>query len=216
MHATLPRQKGQTMGGRVGDGDNPFEGLGGDHGRESAALLNTAEVGLWALLATLSMLFAGFTSAYLVRQAGPDWAPINAPPILWFNTALLLSSSVTLEAARTRMRRRRREALKRWLLVTALLGLSFLFGQFLAWRQLAAQGVFLSTNPHSSFFYMLTGIHAVHLLGGIFALLYALNASADGRPGWAPAQPTAINLCATYWHFVDGLWVYLFFLIFVL
>lgn len=214
MHATLSRQRGQMIGGRVGDSDNHFEGFGGDHGRESGVPLNTAQVGLWALLGTLSMLFAGFTSAYLIRREGVDWRPLSTPPILWFNTALLFASSMTLEAARASVRDWRTEAVKRWVLATTLLGLSFLFGQLLAWRQLAAQGVFLSTNPHSSFFYMLTGIHAAHLLGGIFALLYALNRVR--RRGWAPTQPTAINLCATYWHFVDGLWVYLFFLIFVL
>lgn len=214
MQEILTSEKDKSAAGGAGLTDNHFNGFGGDRAGEAALPLNTAQVGLAALLATLSMLFAGFTSAYLVRQAGPDWAPISAPPILWFNTALLLSSSVTLEAARACMRRCRAEALKRWLLATTLLGLSFLIGQLFAWMQLAAQGVYLSTNPHGSFFYMLTGVHAVHLLGGIFALLYALNGAR--RRSWTPAQPAAVNLCATYWHFVDGLWVYLFFLIFVL
>ncbi len=174
--------------------------------------LNTAQVGLWALLATLSMLFAGFTSAYLVRRAGPDWQPVSFPVVLWLNTALLASSSLTLERARASLRRGRMNALKAWLLATMLLGLAFLVGQLFAWQQLAAQGIYVPTSPHSSFFYLLTAVHAVHLLGGLLALAYALGQAWRFR--WTPAQPNALNLCATYWHFVDGIWIYLFFLLF--
>ena len=173
---------------------------------------DTGKLGLWAFLATLSMLFVGFTSAYLVRRTGSDWQPILMPHILWLNTVLLLSSSITLEAARASMRRRRTAVLNGWLLATTLLGMAFLVGQLFAWRQLAAQGIYVPTNPHSSFFYMLTGVHALHLLGGILALLYALGRAWRSR--LASAEPNALNLCATYWHFVDGVWLYLFLLMF--
>lgn len=198
----------------VGFADNDFDGFGGEPGagREATQPFNTAQLGLWALLATLSMLFAGFTSAYLVRRAARDWQPISLPAILWFNTGLLVSSSITLEVARAYMRRWRTEALKGWLLVTTLLGLGFLVGQLFAWKQLAAQGVYVPTSPHSSFFYMLTGVHGVHLLGGILALFFALGRVLRSR--WSPAQPNALNLCATYWHFVDALWLYLLVLMF--
>lgn len=184
----------------------------GEGSREAAMTLNTSQLGLWALLATLSMLFAGFTSAYLVRRAGSDWQPISLPSVLWFNTGLLLSSSITMEIARVSMRRWRTDALKGWLLATTLLGLAFMVGQLVAWRQLAARGVYVPTSPHSSFFYMLTGVHGIHLLGGIGALLYALNRV--WRSDWTPVKTNAFNLCATYWHFVDGLWLYLFLLMF--
>lgn len=199
--------KSRGTGADAEFGGKDFDGFG-----EATLPFATAQLGVWALLATLSMLFAGFTSAYLVRRAATDWQRISLPAILWWNTGLLLSSSVTLEVARTYLRRWRTGALKRWLLATALLGLAFLLGQLFAWRQLAAQGVYVPTSPHSSFFYMLTGVHGVHLLGGILALGYALRRV--WRAGWTPADATALNLCATYWHFVDGLWLYLFVLMF--
>lgn len=149
----------------------------------------TNELTLMAFLSTAVMLFAAFSAAYLIRRTAADWKPLTMPPILWANTAVLLASSVTVELAR-------RSGGRRWLWATSLLGLVFLGGQLLAWRSLAAGGVFLPTHPHSSFFYMLTAVHGVHLLGGIVALLYA---SARGTLG----------LCATYWHFVDGVWLYL-------
>ncbi len=214
MAEETARAKSGTGAVGLGFADNHFNGFGGE-GRgapEAIQPLNTAQLGLWALLATLSMLFAGFTSAYLVRRAGSDWQPISMPPILWFNTGLLLSSSITMELARTSMKRWRLEAFKGWLLMTTLLGLTFLGGQLFAWRQLAAHGVYLPTNPHSSFFYMLTGTHAMHLLGGIGALLYALSRA--WRSFWTPHEATRLDLCATYWHFVDGLWLYLFLLLF--
>lgn len=181
--------------------------------REDRALpLNTAQLGLWALLGTLTMLFAGFTSAYLVRRAGSDWQTIPLPALLWFNTLVLLASSLTLEAARASLRHYRLEALKNWLLATTVLGLTFLAGQLVVWKQLVAGGVYLPTSPHSSFFYMLTGVHGAHVVGGILVLLYALGRAWRAR--WTPAEPTGLNLCATYWHFVDGLWLYLFLLMF--
>lgn len=117
-----------------------------------------------------------------------------------------------MEAARASMRRWRTNALRRWLFATTGLGLVFLLGQLLAWKQLAAQGLYLPTNPHSSFFYMLTALHAVHLVGGLAALLYALSRA--WRPRWTPAEANRLNLSATYWHFVDGVWLYLFILLF--
>ena len=204
---------GSTPAG-VGFADNGFGGFGGEGsgGRDATLPFNTAQLGVWALLATLSMLFGGFTSAYLVRRAGTDWQRISLPSILWFNTALLLSSSITLELGRACMRRWRTNAVRGWLLATTMLGLAFLVGQLFAWQQLAAQGVYVPTSPHSSFFYMLTGVHGVHLLGGVLALFFAL--SRVWRARWSPDEPNAVNLCATYWHFVDGLWLYLFLLMF--
>ncbi len=179
-----------------------FANNGFDH--ETALPWNSAQLGVWALLATLSMLFAGFTSAYLVRRAGLDWQPIPMPPVLWLNTGLLLLSSLTMETARARDKQGRADALRRWLLATTLLGVAFLAGQLFAWRQLVAQGVFVPTSPHSSFFYMLTGVHGLHVLGGLAALVYAL-----GR-AW---RSLALQLCAAYWHFVDLVWLYLFLLL---
>lgn len=174
--------------------------------------ITPAQAGLWAWLATVAMLFAGFTSALLIRRSGSDWQPIPAPPILWLNTTVLLASSLTLEIARLEMRRLRTSAVERWLLLTVALGIAFLAGQLVAWRQLAARGFYLPTGAHSSFAYLLTGVHGAHLAGGVLALLYAVGhvwrkrSTAGGR--------ATVNLCATYWHFVDAVWLYLFVLLF--
>lgn len=207
---TLTKQKVRSSL-RFPDDLNGSGGNGGD-GREGALPSQTAQIGLWALLATISMLFAGFTSAYILRRTGSDWRPIAMPGLLYLNTALLLLSSVTMEAARASAKRRRSSAIRRWLLITTALGVAFLCGQFFAWKHLVAQGVYLPSSPHSSFFYMLTGVHGLHLLGGIIALLYVL------RQAWRSYQPSrwsALTLCATYWHFVDGLWIYLFVMLFL-
>ncbi len=156
-------------------------------------------------LASIAMLFIALTSAYVVRHGlDPDWRAIRMPPVLWANTLILAASSFALESARRAPERAGRFAL------TLALGLTFLGGQFVAWRQLSAAGIFLSTNPHSSFFYLLTGLHAAHLAGGIVALSYL---TARARLGAATQR--AVEATALYWHFMDALWIYLFVLLFV-
>lgn len=162
-------------------------------------------------LAAILMLFAAFTSAYVVRKGlSDDWQATAFPGILWLNSMVLLASSFTLEKAR-----RWRQVPGRfqgWWWATTGLGMIFLMGQVLAWRELAAGGVYLSTNPSSSFFYLLTGTHAVHLLGGVMALLY-LSWRVWQRNSALGA--TALGVTALYWHFMDGLWIYLFFLLLI-
>lgn len=171
---------------------------------------SSLQIGLWAFLGTVTMLFAGFSSAYLVRRSGSDWRAISLPPLLWLNTAVLALSSATLELARYHILRERLSSARFWFLVTTVLGIGFLAGQVEAWRVLAAQGVFLPTSPHSSFFFVLTTVHGAHLLGGIIALLILL--ARLWRPGRQEPM-VAFRLCATYWHFVDGLWFYTFLLL---
>ena len=159
------------------------------------------------------MLFAAFTSAYLVRRTGSDWIQIGVPSLLWVNTGVLFASSLSMEWARRAFRSLRPIAFRRWLLVTFLLGGLFLAGQFLAWRQLAQAGIFLHSNPHSSFFYVLTGVHAVHILAGIAVLLYVL--AQTWRKALIPGESASPGLCATYWHFVGVAWIYLFGVLFL-
>lgn len=180
--------------------------------RERPLALDPAQFGLWVFLATVTMLFAGFTSAILVRRTAPDWQPIPIPGLLWLNTAVLLSSTLTMERLRRLARQGRSDGIRTWLIATTLLGLLFLVGQVGAWRQLVARGLYLSSNPHSSFFYILTGAHGVHLLGGLVALACLLVRFLPDAPTSAPG--TGVSLCATYWHFLDGLWVYLFVVLF--
>src|SRR5688572_15221044 len=151
------------LGGRPPGGpDKPGAG-GSGSGPSGAGLFgDTARVGLLAFLGTVSMLFIGFTSAYILRRASADWRPLDAPWMLWLNSLVLAGSSVTLEAARRRLRGWDLPSAQTLTLATGALGGVFVVGQWLAWQQLAAQGVFLATNPHSSFFYLLTGVHIVH------------------------------------------------------
>jgi cytochrome c oxidase subunit 3 len=200
-------------GGPPGGGDRPG-GEGGPSGEGSGGLLgDPARFGLWAFLGTVSMLFIGFTSAVILRRSSGDWRPLPAPPVLWLNTAALVASSATLEAARRRLRAWDARSAQALLGVTGLLGGLFLTGQVVAWRQLAARGIFLASNPHSSFFYLLTGVHGAHLLGGLawFAVAFLGMRRLNYVPGG-----DGLRLFATYWHFLDALWVYLLFLLFVL
>jgi len=166
---------------------------------------------LLAVLATVGMLFAGFASAYLVRREAADWAREQLPGILAFNTLVLLASSAALEAARAAHRRHRSRNVRHWVAAGALLGLVFLGAQFVAWSQLAARGVYLPSSAYSSFFYMLTAVHGVHLAGGILALGYLL---------WRVSRYQRLRRpdglfdgCVVYWHFVDGVWLFLYFLL---
>jgi cytochrome c oxidase subunit 3 len=168
---------------------------------------------LLAFLGTVSMLFVGFTSTYIVRESSPDWRPLAPPPVLFVNSLILLASSVCLERARRFLRNWDLPAAQAWLLRTGILGGFFVLGQVLTWRALAAEGVFLATNIHSSFFYLLTGLHGVHLLGGLcwFVVLFLKARKLALTPGG-----DSLSLFATYWHFLAGLWLYLLLLLFVL
>lgn len=208
---TKPLAKGQGRG--IGVGGDVRDFGGGSGGEREGPAFDSAKVGLWVFLGSLTMLFAAFTSAYLVRRAGSDWAPLQVPSVLWINTVVLLLSSVTIELGRRAFESWRPLAFRKWMSVTFFLGALFIAGQFLAWRQLAEQGIFLGSNPHSSFFYVLTSVHAVHVLGGIAALLYVMVQS--WRYRLTPGVSSAPALCATYWHFVDAVWIYLFFVLFV-
>ena len=129
--------------------------------------------GMWVALASMAMLFTSLSSAYIVRSGTSyDWLPVRIPRALFVSTALILISSVTIEISRRKLKRSLHDAYARYLLLTVLLGLVFLASQLSAWRQLSAQGVYLASHPHSSFFYLLTGAHALHLLGGLIALTF--------------------------------------------
>lgn len=207
----------RPSGGRRPD-DPVFggRGPGGRGGGEHAEVPGTtpARIAVWLLVGAITVLFAAFTSTYLVRRGEADWRAGPLPPVLWVTTGIILGSSITLEQARRLGRRGELRALRTWLSGTTLLGLAFLAGQLLAWRQLAAAGVYLGSYPHSSFFYLLTGAHGLHLVGGIGALLYAMC-----RAPAATTPAAALDIAdpvATYWHFLTGLWIYLFVILFAI
>ncbi len=168
----------------------------------------TAKLGLWLFLGVVAMLFAAFTSAYLVRMPLPDWRTIPKPPILWLNTIVLLVSSAIAQWALTSARKGKLDNLRKGLLLTTILGAAFVVGQLIAWRQLATSGIYLQTNPASSFFYLLTAMHGLHLLGGIIALAWATVKA--WRKEFAIHRHLAIELCVVYWHFLAFVWVWLF------
>jgi len=168
--------------------------------------------GLVLALAGILMFFLALVSAFLVRRGlGGDWAATSMPPILWFNTAVLIVSSFTLERARRGLGAGELAGFRTWWSLTTLLGVGFLAGQIVAWRQLAEAGVFLSTNPSSSFFYVLTGAHGLHLLGGVLALA-AVGLRGD-PPDSRLSRPTAARVAGLYWHFMGLLWLGLFLLL---
>jgi len=180
------------------------------------------------------MLFVSFTSAYIVRQGLPtydeattsyvrDWLAVSLPSgLLMINTVLLVLSSITIELARRQLNRQaalapiqtipgvslRNERTFPWLNVTAVLGIGFLAGQFLAWRTLGDRGFFVATSPSSSFVYLLTASHAVHLAGGLLALAYAVVAPFLGKT--LESRRILVDVTVWYWHFMAVLWIYIF------
>ena len=178
---------------------------------------NRYRIGVWVALAAILMMFTALTSAYIVRAASAnDWQPIAMPRILLLSTALIVISSATLEAARRKLKAAFESSYKRWLVLTTALGIGFLASQLLAWRQLVGQGVYVASNPHSSFFYLLTATHGVHLMGGLLALVYLLVRTRRVS-GYEPSQAkryASADAVTLYWHFMDGLWIYLFLLLF--
>jgi cytochrome c oxidase subunit III len=207
---------------------------GGSGGPDYVSRLRRARLGLAVAVAPIVMLFVSFTSAYVVRKGLPtlddrtggyvhDWLQVSLPMLLLLiNTTILVMSSITMELARRQITRQAALAPVRsipgvtlgdessfpWMSATVVLGLGFLAGQWMAWRELANRGFYLATSPSSSFVYLLTGMHALHLAGGIVSLLYAGTISLLRRP--VDARRIVVDVTAWYWHFMALLWVYVF------
>jgi cytochrome c oxidase subunit 3 len=170
-----------------------------------------SSTGIWVVVYSISMTFAALTSALIVRKgSSQDWQSFALPSILYLDTVLLLGSSVTLEIARRRVARfmggvgRAGERPERWLYLTLGIGLLFVSGQYLAWAQLRREGLYLATNPSSSFFYLLTVAHVLHVLGGLAGLGYVIAKFSKSE-----LRRSTLDAASHYWHFVDLLWVYL-------
>jgi cytochrome c oxidase subunit III len=211
----------------VGGGD----GSHGDGYPDYGQRLRRARLGLAIALTPIFMFFISITSAYIVRQGLPtfddktnsyvrDWIPVQLPlGLLLLNTALLAASSLTAEFARRQITRQAALAPVRsipgvslgdergfpWLYVTVLLGGGFLAGQWMAWQELAARGFYMATSASSSFFYLLTAAHGVHLAGGVLVLVYAAIVSLLHKP--VEARRIVVDVTAWYWHFMFLLWV---------
>ena len=206
-------------GGPRSRGGNGFHknGGGGSDGDDFRFSPARYRLGVWVGIASIVMLFTALASAYVVRSASAnDWAPLQMPKVLWLSTAAILISSATIEISRRSLKQQKDSRYGLWLTITAVLGVAFVTSQYVAWRQLARQGVFVASNPHSSFFYLFTGAHGLHVLGGLLALAYLLirtrkkSVTVEGEL----KRVGAVDAATTYWHFLDGLWICLFLLLF--
>jgi cytochrome c oxidase subunit 3 len=183
-------------------------GLIDDFPGTGASSVPAATIGLGVFLAVVSSLFALFISAYLMRMQYADWVQMPTPKLLWFNTGVLILSSVALQYAQVAARGGRKEGVGDGLIVGGLFAFTFVVGQLVAWRQLNAAGFFLAVNAANSFFYLLTGLHGLHLLGGLVALLLTIDKVWRGCE--LGQVRLSVKLCAVYWHFLLALWFVLF------
>lgn len=215
MAATLHEPLQIDLKGIPGAGNGGSRNIPTDGGLRAALEYSPppSSSAIWVAMFAISMMFAAFTSALIVRQgSGEDWHHLVMPRIVLLNTLVLIASSLSLEVARRKVaiyfrtgKRDRQEAL-RWLYATLALGWLFVAGQFVAWQQLRAQGLYLSTNPNSSFFYVLTAVHALHVLGGLGGLLFVIRRLSAPV---AALRRSSMDSTSYYWHFMGALWLYL-------
>jgi len=190
-----------------GDDDGDGGGDDGDRRRSWSASPKRYSTAIAIGLVSILMFFMALASAFIVLRRGSGvWITVHLPFVVWPNTCVLLASSFTLEAARRRLSLADLRGFRKFWLFTTVLGFLFVAGQLIAWRQLVAQGIYIASNQASSFFYIFTGAHAVHLLGGVFALLYVL---AHKFKETGVSRSIAAEIASYYWHFMDGLWVFL-------
>lgn len=183
------------------------EGIIGDFDGTGAMAWPAAKLGLGVFLAVVGSLFALLVSAYFMRSGFADWRSIPVPQLLWVNTGALILASIALQAAQTSVHRRSMEAVRTRLIVAGIFGVFFLAGQLLAWRQLTASGFLLAANPANSFFYLITGLHGLHVLGGMAALGW--TADKAWRSNTTEELRLNVELSTIYWHFLLVIWLVL-------
>ncbi|MGC1483413.1 MAG: heme-copper oxidase subunit III [Candidatus Acidiferrum sp.] len=207
----------EDIGGGGGGGKTPPAGGddGGDAGNRRGPDVPPSRRYATAIvlgMISIVMFFMAMASAFIfLRATNAEWVPLHLPSIIWFNTAVLLSSSLVMEMARRRLGHGDVQQFRKlWLAATAL-GVTFLIGQLVAWRQLVLAGFYVATNQASSFFYIFTGLHGLHLFGGICALLYVCFRKFERAK---VSRSAAAEITSYYWHFMDGLWIFLFALLY--
>jgi cytochrome c oxidase subunit 3 len=190
-----------------GGGDGPG-GRGSGGPSNSPLPIGAYRIAIWIAIVSIAMLFLALTVVMVARAVeSNDWVHTAVPRLLYFNTLVLITSSFTFELSKRALKREATTQFVRWLYLTTGLGITFIAGQFVAWRQLASQGIYITTNPSSSFLYLLTAAHGLHLLGGILALLYLVFRTR--KIILNPRKRIAVDIVAIYWHFMDALWIYL-------
>src|SRR3984893_16153540 len=183
------------------------EGVTADLREYSTSSLPPAKIGLGVFLAVVGSLFALFISAYSMRMNMVDWRSLPVPKLLWFNTGVLITSSIALQWAYLAARRNDMDGVIIGICAGGASALIFLAGQLLAWRQLSLAGYFVASNPANSFFYLITAVHGLHLMGGLVALG---RTTAKVSRGAAMTQVClSVELCAIYWHFLLLVWLVL-------
>ena len=209
--------------GRGGGGKPPdredHRGGGGDDGNlrprrpnSSPSTQRRYQTAILLAMVSICMFFMALAAAFLVRKTGNDWVNFRLPAIIWVNTIVLLTSSFTINLARKRLALNDLAGFKLMWRSTTALGVAFLVGQVVAWRELVAMGFYVGSNPSSSFFYVFTAAHAAHVIGGVFALFYVLFR--DFGKTKRLSLPVAAETTSYYWHFMDGLWLFLLALLF--
>jgi cytochrome c oxidase subunit 3 len=174
--------------------------------------MNPKKFALWLFMVSVIMIFGALTSAYIVRQAAGNWLDFEMPTMFWITSAMILTSSVTMHWAYLSAKKNNNEMAKVAMVITVILGVGFLVGQWLGWNELVANGIYLvgreSSGVSGSFLYVISGLHGVHVISGvIFLLVVLVNVF---RLKIHSKKLSQIEMCTTYWHFLDGLWLYLF------
>lgn len=164
---------------------------------------------LWLFLVSIVMLFAAFTSAYIVRRGEGNWLDFDLPALFSYTSVVIVLSSITMQWAYVSAKKDNLDILKIALSLTTVLGIAFLVGQWYAWGDLVDKDVYFVGNPSGTFIYVLTGVHGVHLISGVIFLIIVLISSF--RYKVHSKSLLRIEMCATYWHFLGALWLYLFF-----
>lgn len=172
--------------------------------------IHSHKFALWVAIATIIMMFGAFTSAYIVRRAAGNWYEFKLPDIFFLNTLVIVASSVTLHTSYRAFLSGGEKRYKAMLAVTFVLGLAFVVLQYMGWKAMTAMGATFTTNPSSSFVYVISGLHAAHVLGGVAALVVAMVHAHLLPYKPTPRRRLRLELVVHYWHFVDALWVYLF------
>ena len=176
---------------------------------EETLSVNPRKFILWLFIVSILMLFASFTSAYLVRRAEGNWLEFTVPVVFGYSTVVLVLSSITMHLAYLAAKKDNFNALRIAISITFALGLAFLYMQFQGWIELVRNNVFFVGNPAGSFIYVFTGMHAFHLISGLLVLVFALVAAFRLRIHDKSLEQ--VQIAATYWHFLDILWIYLYF-----
>ncbi|HEY5622810.1 MAG TPA: cytochrome-c oxidase [Gammaproteobacteria bacterium] len=174
-------------------------------------------IGLWVFLGVVTSLFSLFMIMYVERSGFPDWRPVNDPQLLWINTAFLVLGSLAFQMARNAARHDSLAGVKLNLTAGGVFTIVFIVGQIIAWRQLTAGGTLFASNPANTFFYLVTGLHALHLLGGLWVWARTTWRVWQGLGSLEVADIAkirlSVQLCAVYWHFLLLLWLVLFYLL---